>query len=159
MSHVVRMFILLAAGGVLIGGAASAETVDVTVPSTVTFVIQDVSASSGGIPNPITISFSNADLLPGHALRISVRADSATFTPTTGAAIPASNVSWTCNGVNGTGFAGTATSAGYTQVYQSDAGASSGSCSIAWTLAAPGASILAVIQTVNLSWIFESVAP
>ena len=129
------------------------------MPSTVTFVILNVAASSGGIPNPTTISFSNAQLLPGRALRISVKADSATLTPPGGAAIPASNTSWTCNGVNGTGFAGTVTSAGYTRVYQSDADATSGSCSIVWSFAAPGASILAGFHVVDLRWTFESVAP
>ena len=143
----------------MIGSAVVGETVDITVPSTVTFIITNVAASSGGVPNPTTISFSNAQLLPGRALRISVKADSATFTPPGGAAIPVSNISWTCNGVNGTGFAGTVTSAGYTQVYQSDADPSSGSCSIAWSIAAPGASILAGYHLLDLRWMFESVAP
>jgi hypothetical protein len=160
MRHILRMLILLATGGLLIGSAvAGDESVDVTVSPTVTFAVFNVSASSGGVPNPATISFSNAQLLPGRALRISVRADSATLTPPGGAAIPVSNISWTCNGVNGTGFAGTVTSAGYTEVYQSDAGATSGSCSMAWSIAAPGASILAGYHFADLTWMFESVAP
>jgi hypothetical protein len=159
MRHIIGVFILLATGGLLIGSAVLGESVDITVPSTVAFIVTNVGASSGGAPNPATISFSNAQLLPGRALRISVKADSATFTPPGGVAIPVSSISWTCNGVNGTGFAGTVTSAGYTQVYQSDAGAESGSCSMAWSIAAPGASILAGYHFADLRWMLESVAP
>ena len=159
MRNVLRLSILLVTGGLWIGSAVVGESVDITVPSTVAFAVVNVGASSGGAPSPATISFSNAQLLPGHALRISVKADSATFTPPGGTAIPISNISWTCNGVNGTGFAGTVNSAGYTEVYQSDAGAVSGSCSITWSLAAPGANIRAGYHVADLRWMVESVAP
>jgi CheY-like chemotaxis protein len=49
-------------------------------------------ATSGG-PNPTTIAFSNANLKSGKALRVSVQADGAAFTPPSGSSIPTSNVS------------------------------------------------------------------
>lgn len=153
------LYMLFALAALSIGISASAETVDVSTMTTVTFVVSNVSSSTSGSPNPTTISFSNAQLLTGKALRISVRADNSSLTPPSGSAIPVSKITWTASGVGGTAFDGTVSSASYTQVYRSNANPGSGSVNIAWSLAAPGSNIRAGDHMVTLTWMFESVTP
>lgn len=136
------------------------ETVDVTVPISATFFVTDVSLSTTGSPNPTTVSFSNAGLSSGNALRISVQADAADFTPPAGNAIPASKISWTTsNPQGGIGSNGTLISTAFTQLYQSNTDPTSGSVDATWTLDAPGSGIRAGNHTLTLRWKFESVAP
>jgi len=90
------------------GSAAAQETVNVVVPSAVSFPVTDVTQSTSGGPSPTTISFANANLKPGKALRVSVQADGAAFTPPSGPGIPTSTVEWTMVGAaGGTGWSGT----------------------------------------------------
>ena len=140
--------------------AAAQETVSVTVPSTVSFSVTDVSRSTSGAPNPTTISFSNANLIPGKALRLSVQASGAGLTPPSGLSIPASNVSWTNLGASGgTGWNGTLGSSFYTLVFQSDPARTSGHVDLGWTLAAPGSGIRAGNHQLTIHWKVESITP
>jgi hypothetical protein len=140
--------------------AAAQETVSITVPSTVSFAVTDVSRSTNGAPDPTTISFSNANLILGKALRVSVQAGSTGFMPPSGPSIPASNVSWANVGAGGgTGWNGTLGSSSYTLVFQSDPARTSGHVDLAWTLAAPGSGIRAGVHQLTIRWKVESITP
>lgn len=140
--------------------ADAQETVGVAVPSAVSFSVTDVSTNTTGSPSPATISFSNANLDPGKALRISVQADAPAFTPPAGPGIPASHVSWsTLGAAAGTGWNGTLSSTSYTLVFQSDPGPTSGHLDLEWTLAAPGGGIRAGTHQLTIRWKVESITP
>ena len=140
--------------------AGAQETVSIAVPSAVSFSVTDVSRSTAGSPSPTTISFSNASLNSGKALRVSVQADAAAFTPPSGASIPALNVSWsTVGAAGGTGWNGTLSATSYTLVFQSDPSPTSGHADLAWTLAAPGSGIRAGGHQLPIRWKVESITP
>ena len=160
-----RYFALIAAMTLL--GCVAAEgqpppTVNITIPASVTFSVTNVNVSTDGTPDPFIISFTDAGRIgPRQAFRISVRAQSSIFTPPAGSSIPASDVSWTISSAQGgTGYAGTLSSTAYTVVYQSVNDPSSGSVSLVWDLAAPGAGgIRAGNHTLLLTWKLEVVIP
>ena len=155
-----QSLIALAAVALLAPTKAGAESVNVSLPASVSFFVANVSASTTGSPDPTAISFDSADLVLGNRLRISVQADAADFNPPTGTAIPASKVSWTTSGaVGGTGSNGTLSSSSYSQVYQSNPSPSFGSVNVIWELAAPGSGIRAGDHTLTVRWKLESVAP
>jgi hypothetical protein len=142
------------------GSAAAQETVNVVVPSAVSFPVTDVTQSTSGGPNPTTLSFSNANLRPGRALRVSVQADGAAFMPPSGSSIPTSKASWTTVGAaGGTGWSGTLGSSSYALVFQSDPARTSGHVDLAWTLAAPGSGIRAGNHQLTIRWKLESITP
>jgi hypothetical protein len=142
------------------GSAAAQETVNVVVPSAVSFSVTDVTQSTSGGPSPTTVSFSNANLRPGRALRVSVQAGGAAFTPPSGLGIPTSKVSWTTVGASGgTGVNGTLSSSSYALVFQSDPARTSGHIDLAWTLAAPGSGIRAGSHQLTIRWKLESITP
>ena len=140
--------------------AAAQETVNISVPSAVSFQVTDVTVSTSGAPNPMTISFSSASLSAGNALRVSVKGDAASFTPPGGSSIPASKVSWTALGAGGgIGLNGTLSSSSYALVYQSDPARTSGHVDLAWTLTAPGSGIRAGLHQLTTRWKVESITP
>jgi hypothetical protein len=154
----IAVLVILAAAASA-ASAAAQETVAITVPSTVSFMVNDVSRSTSGVPNLTTISFL-AILIPGKSLRVSVQASAAGFTPPSGPSIPASNVSWNNLGASGgTGWNGTLGSASYTLVFQSDPLTSSGHVDLGWTLAAPGRGIRAGNHQLAIRWKVESIVP
>ncbi len=141
-----------------VGSAGAQETVTVSMPVAVSFPVTDVSRSTSGTPNVTTVSFSNATLIPGRVLRISVQPDAAAFTPPSGPSIPASNVSWSNLGANGgVGMNGTLSSSSYALVFQSDPGRTSGHIDLRWTLSAPGSGIRAGNHPLTIRWKIESV--
>lgn len=136
------------------------ETVNIAIPSAVSFAVTDVSRSTTGSPSPTTISFSNASLTPGKALRVSVQADASAFTPPNGSSIPVSKVSWSIVGAaGGTGWNGTLSATSYTLVFQSDPSPTTGHADLAWTLAAPGSGVRAGIHQLTIRWKVESITP
>lgn len=140
--------------------AGAQETVSIAVPAAVSFAVTDVSRSTTGSPSPATISFSNASLNAGKALRVSVQADAAAFTPPNGSSIPASKVSWSTVGVaGGTGWNGTLSATSYTLVFQSGPSPTSGHADLAWTLAAPGSAVRAGLHQLTIRWKVESITP
>jgi hypothetical protein len=140
--------------------AGAQETARVTLPTWVTFDVFDVTAATTGSPNPTRVEFSEAQLLPGNVLRISVRAEAAAFSSPPGAAIPASSSSWTAAGaVGGTGSSGTLDDGFYTPVFQSSSGATAGSVDLTWTLAPLGSGVRAGSHQISLRWKVESVVP
>lgn len=150
----------IAAWAATVVSAGAQETVSIAVPSAVSFSVTDVSSSTPGSPNPTTISFSNAVLLSGKALRVSVQADASAFTPPNGSSIPVSKVSWsTVGAAGGTGWNGTLSATSYTLVFQSDPSPTSGHADLAWTLAAPGSGIRAGVHQLTIRWKVESITP
>jgi len=134
-----------------------AESVKITVPVAVSFAVPNVTSSAIATPNPTTVSFSALSVTTGQTLRISVKADN-DFTPPSGTAIPASNVSWvTSSPTNGTGTNGTLSKTVYGQLFQSAAKKTSGSIRVTWTLAAPGGGIRSGAHSLTLRWKLESI--
>jgi hypothetical protein len=69
-------------------------------------------------------------------------------------------MSWTtANAANGVGMNGSLSKTVYTPVYESNAGAASGSVSVTWRLAPPGAGIQAGARQAGLRWRFEAITP
>ena len=153
--------IIAMAAAVLSAGAQ--ETVTISVPLAVSFPVTDVSRSTSGAPNVTTVSFSNANLNPGKALRVSVQADAAAFTPPSGSSMPASNVSWNNLGASGgLGWNGTLGSSSFALVFQSNpltTPGTSGHVDLSWTLAPPGSGIRAGIHQLTIRWKVESITP
>lgn len=141
--------------------ARAQETVAIVIPPAVNFSVTDVSRSTPGSPSPTTVSFSNASLSSGKAFRVSVQADASAFTPPSGRAIEATNVSWTILGAaGGTGWGGTLSATSFGLVYQSNPDPSSGHVDLAWALAAPGsAGLRAGTHQLTIRWKLESITP
>lgn len=136
------------------------ETVDISLPPSVTFWVDNVSVSTTGSPNPTTATFSNADLTTGRALRIGVKAEATNFSPPSGTAIAASKVSWTMsNAQGGAGFNGSLSATSYTQLFQSNTSPTSGGVDLTWKLEPPGPGIRAGNHSLTLRWKLESVVP
>jgi hypothetical protein len=139
---------------------AAQDTVTIAVPSFVSFSVTDVTSSTTGAPSPSTIGFSSANLTIGKALRVSVLAAAAAFTPPGGAGIPGSKVSWTLLGASGgTAMSGTLSSSSYGLVFQSNPGTASGHVDLAWSLAAPGSGVRAGNHHLVIRWKVESITP
>jgi hypothetical protein len=136
------------------------QVVVMTVPPAVGFSVTDVGQSTSGTPSATRASFLVVNLALFHVLRVSVKADS-DFVPPGGAAIPASNVSWTTSnatGVNASG--GTLSSAAYTQLFQmQNSLIGAGGVDIHWTLAPPGSGVRAGNHSLVVRWRLESVVP
>lgn len=142
--------------------ARAQETVDVLVPAAVSFGVTDVAAATPGSPDPTTLQFSSITLGSGHALRVGVRAEAASFAAPApgGSTIAASKVSWTTSGVQGgTGASGTLDAAAYGQVFQSTTTASSAQVDVHWTLAPVGGGVRAGAHDLTIRWKLESVVP
>lgn len=148
---------------------AAPETVIVVLPPAVSFFVTDVNTSTPGAPSPTPVSFHSAALKNQRALEISIRADSDFVPAGGGPAIPASHVSWSVASVaGGYGSNGTLSTTSYGLVYQSvehvvhgTPGSTTlgGGFDVAWTLAAPGASIRAGAHLLTVRWKLESIKP
>jgi hypothetical protein len=136
---------------------AVADTVDISIPSSLAFVVWDIAAPSTGSPDPFHIGFENANLTSGNRLKITVKANGPNFTSAVGSSIPAGNASWTtANAVGGAGSGGTLSSSAYTQVFLSSTNPSSGGVDLLWTLAAPGQGVKAASHSLTITWKIES---
>jgi len=156
--HVIFMALAM---GAFAGAAAAQETVKITLPSSVAFSVPNMSNTVAGTPNPTTLRYQQAILLPGHALRVSVRADTSTFTPPNGTTkIPASNVSWTTsNPTRATGSYGTLSSTAYTMVFQGQTNANNGTIDVTWKLAPLPSGVHAGAHTITMRWKLEAIVP
>ena len=146
--------------GATVAPAGAQETVSISVPVAISFPVTDVSRSTSGTPDVTTISFSNANLSLGKALRVSVQSDAAAFTLPSGPTISVSNVSWNNLGANGgIGWNGTLSSSSFALVFQSDPARTSGHVDLGWTLAAPGSGIRGGSHQLTIRWKVESITP
>lgn len=136
---------------------SSAQSVAVTVPSAVSFSVVNVAASTTGSPNPMRVSFSNVrNFKKSDRLKISVKAETSTFSGPGTVHPSAGSVSWTASGNGGTGSNGTLDSVSYTQVYLSSANPNSGSVDLHWTLGSiAAAGLRAGAHTITVRWRFE----
>lgn len=158
LKHIFIMAIII--GLIAPVGAFAEETVNFTAPAGVSFYVFDVSSSTTGNPDPFTISFTDSSIIASHALRVSVKADAASFTAPSGTAIPASSVSWNAGGAQGgTGSGGTLSSISYVQIYQSNTNPATGSVDLTWSLAPLPSGVRAGDHTLTVRWKVESVIP
>jgi hypothetical protein len=137
--------------------ASAQESVRITTPASVSFNVPNVSVDVTA--SPVRVSFDTAVLLPIHRLRISVRADSSTFTSpqTANVFIAASKITWTTsNATSGTGSPGTLSSSSYGAIFDGQALALSGGADVTWTLKAPGGGIRAGAHTLVIRYKVES---
>jgi hypothetical protein len=144
------------------GSAGAQESVEVVLPAAVSFAVFDVAAATSGSPGPTRIELTSIQLQAGNALRVSILAEAATFTPPApgGLTIPASKISWTTSGAQGgAGTSGTLSDAAYGQVFQSTTSASSAQVDVHWTLGAIGGGVRAGWHDLTLRWKLESVTP
>lgn len=144
--------VLLAAGG--LGGGPVVplgleERVDLELPASVTFQVTD--ASRDVTTSPTLLSFRHALLQPGRSLRIGVRLE-------TGRRADLDRISFTtARARGGTGFRGRLHAAGFTTLFESAPGTSSGSVEILWTLETAGRPDYAGPREITLRWKAESV--
>ena len=138
------------------------ESVRITLPAGITFAVTNIANTTTGSPNPAQLRFNQAILLPTKVLRVSVKADTPTFTPPVPSAkpIPASNVSWTTsNPTRVTGSNGTLSSSSYTLVFQSQANANNGNLDVTWSLSPPPVGVRAGAHQLTVRWKVESITP
>lgn len=139
---------------------AAQETVNVTMPASIDFIVSDVSRTTSASPPSVRVSFSAPNLGVGRALRLSVQADTVNFTPPGGTPMPAALVSWTALGASGgLGLPGTLVASSYGLVFQGDPGAASSHVDLAWVLGAPGSGIRAGLHQLTIRWKIESISP
>jgi len=141
--------------------ARAQHTVTVSVPAGVGFNVRDVTASTSGSPSSTQITwsapvgFSNAE-----RLKVSVQADSSSFSGPGTTHIAASRVSWAASASTGTASNGTLAAGAYTQVFVSPTklkSTSSGSITLNWTLAAiAAAGLRSGTHTLTVRWKFEA---
>ena len=139
--------------------ATVAEQADVTVPATVTFIVNDVTTTTAGMG---AVSVTSIVLFDGNALRISLQGNAAAFTPPAagGTTWGVGDVSWAAGAwTNGTGAAGTLDNTAYNVVVSSDANASSIGSTITFTLAAKATVDRAGNHDLTATWKFESFTP
>ena len=139
---------------------AAQQIVTVSTPPAVSFAVTNVSVTTTGAPSPVTVGYSNATLfLLGQRLRISVKADTSSFSAPQGStAIPAESVSWVVSSaVSGSGSSGTLSAVSYGEVYRSNTNVSSGSADVTWRLAPlPAAGLRSGSQTLTVRWRIEA---
>lgn len=138
----------------LAGVASAQETVNISVPLSVAFQVVDVNQP---VSTTLTVSFSSANLIPGHVLRISTRADSIEFVGPAGNKIPASAVSWTAsNAQGGMGSNGTLSSSTDVLVFRSELLPTTGRVDLTFHLQPP-ANVHAGTHSLSLRWNIEAV--
>ena len=138
---------------------ARADTVYVSVPTSVSFFVTDVSSPTPGNPSPTTVTFSDASLKKDRGVRLSIRADG-NFTGPGGSSIPASHVSWTiASATGGLGVGGTLGTTAYTELFQGFADTPDGGAEVAWTLAPITDPVRAGTHTLTVRWRVESMKP
>ena len=140
--------------------SSAAQTVSVTVPAGVGFLVRDVSAATTGSPATTPVTFANpSGFSKNDKIRISVKADAASFTGPGTAQPAASKVSWTATASGGTASSGTLSATAYTQVFQTTGNlkpTDAGTANISWTLASIAAARLrSGTYTLSVRWKFE----
>jgi hypothetical protein len=137
--------------------AAAQSTVQVSMPVLVSFQVANVGGNSTNPSTPVT--FTNAALPVGQAVRISVKAET-DLQYQSDATIPASRVTWTAAGVSsGIGLNGALSTTAYTTVFQGQPGATSGGLTLQWTLSDLGTVQRAATFETTLRWKVEAVTP
>lgn len=149
------VFVLCVAGLNRLGTAAP-DTVSITLPASIGFIVTNLNGKTAGT-GPARVSFSSAVLKPNRAVSVSVKADG-DFVPPSGAAIPASSLSWTTsNATNGAASNGTVSKTVYTQLFLANDNAISGGVDITWMLGPITVVPRAGTHSLTLRWRIEAV--
>jgi hypothetical protein len=150
---------LLVLGPAWVGEAQVVESVRITAPPLLTFDVADVDVvtyASGGV---FTVSFDQAVLRQGRAVRISVRGEG-DLTPPAGAPVVVTSLSWTTSSAsNGVGVNGTLSKSQYRTVFESLPGASAGRVDVTWSLDLGNRNVRAGTHTGLLRWRIETFLP
>lgn len=134
------------------------STVRITVPPMVLVQIDDVTGATAS-SSAMRVSFNQARLQPGQALRISVKADAALTLPG-GVPVPAGSITWTTSQVsNGVGINGTLSTGAYTPVYESVPDVRTGRVDLTWAIALPPGLVRAGTAQMVLRWKVEEFNP
>jgi hypothetical protein len=138
--------------------ASVSEQCRITVPSTITFNVTDISANTNATAS---VTITNIVLSAAtKSLKLSLQAGAASFTPPVGGATTwaAGDVTWAAGTwTNGTGQAGTLSNSAYVEVATSDADAASMSnASLTFTLAAKTSVKRSGSHTLSVTWKVES---
>ena len=161
MKSSVVWLIMVIVAIILSAEAVTAESADVTVPAAVDFFVYDIGSSTNSANQ--SVSATDITLDAGHALKISLQADAADFTPPVGGTTTwaAGNISWnTATWSNGSGTSGTLSNTGYNEVARSNVNAPSCSTSnLIFTLAAKSTVSRAGVHSLSVTWKFESFTP
>ena len=135
------------------------ETVRVTVPPVLVFQVNDISLATDASTGATFVSFDQALLTPGRALRISVAAEGE-MARSDGGTVPTATITWrTSSTSNGAGMNGTLSKTAFTPVFQSNPLVTSGSATLTWSITLSGTSMHAGMHQVRLRWRIESVLP
>lgn len=135
------------------------QTVRVDVPAVLLFQVSDATPGRSTVALPFRVTFNQAVLPPGQALRISVKAEGTLVLPG-GVSVPGSSISWTASqAINGVGMNGALSQSAYAPVYESRADARTGRVELSWSLLVPAGIRRAGTGEVTLRWKFESVVP
>jgi len=133
----------------------SAE-VNITIPSTVSYIVTDVTQTTTGSPDPFTVEFSGYD--GGANLRITIIGLSEFFTRPNGAgdAIYVNNISWTAGSPTngGTTYSGSLLDTDNAFVYEGTP--TYNSFPLTWTLDPIGTGVRAGVHTISVQWMIES---
>jgi hypothetical protein len=138
--------------------ACRADSVNIVLPGSVTFIVTDITQSTPGLPSPCTISYSDYVPGTGSKLRIGLQAQTADFVRPTedGSAIPSLNLSWTgglpVNG--GVTDSGQLLYADVGQVYEGTA--ASNTFDVTFVLAPLDPGVRAGSHTLTATWRVES---
>ena len=158
-SALLIMAALWAGAAVPTAAPVQLESARTTVPAIIVFEVTDLITTTDAVTGTTTVSFDQALLLLGRALRISVKADG-DLVPLDGGSIPVSNIVWQTSGaVNGVGINGVLSKTAYTPVFESNALVLSGRVDVVWKLSPPGPAVRAGPHQVTLRWKIESVIP
>jgi hypothetical protein len=135
------------------------ETARTTLPALIVFEVTDLTTTTEAVTGTTRVSFDEALLGTGRAVRISVKADG-DLVPQDDGSIPVSNINWETSGaVNGVGMNGVLNKTTYTPVFQSNVLVLSGQVDVVWKLSAPGPAVRAGPHQVTLRWRIESINP
>lgn len=138
--------------------ACHADSVNVTLPPSVSFMVTDITQSTTGNPSPTAVTFTDYAPGGGSNLHISIQSSAADFTKPgdAGTAIPAAKLSWNAGSpsAGGATFSGTLSAVTYTEVYHGNA--ASNSFDLTWTLAPLDPTIRAGTHALVATWKVES---
>lgn len=150
---------LIVLGPVRAGEAQVVESLRITAPALLTFDVTDIDVVTYATGGTFTVTFDQAVLRQGRAVRISVRGEG-DLTPPSGAPITATSLSWTTSGAtNGVGVNGTLSKAQYRTVFEGNPAATTGRVDITWTLDLGNRNVRAGTHTGLLRWRVETFVP
>ena len=153
----VAILALLAPGSS--GEAQVVESVRIAAPPMLTFDVPDVDVVTYASGGSFRVSFDQAVLRSGRAVRISVKGEGDLTSPG-GPAIQAASLSWTTSSAtNGVGINGTLSKTQYRPVFEGVAGVTTGQVDLTWSLDLGNRNVRAGIHTGQLRWRVETFSP